>query len=33
MHQIDERVAVADLDVLTDIYQQFIANFFDREPS
>jgi succinyl-diaminopimelate desuccinylase len=28
IHQVDERVAVADLETLTQIYQRFIAGFF-----
>jgi succinyl-diaminopimelate desuccinylase len=28
IHQVDERVAVADLETLTRIYEQFIAGFF-----
>ncbi|HEX2148285.1 MAG TPA: M20/M25/M40 family metallo-hydrolase, partial [Pseudorhizobium sp.] len=28
MHMVDERVAVADLETLTDIYGSFIANWF-----
>lgn len=30
MHMIDERVAVADLETLTDIYGQFIRDWFER---
>ncbi len=29
MHQIDERVAVADLETLTNIYRRFIAGYFE----
>ncbi len=29
MHQVDERVALADLDALTDIYGRFIRHYFD----
>lgn len=28
MHMVDERVAVADLETLTQIYERFIADFF-----
>lgn len=28
MHMVDERVAIADLETLTQIYEQFIADFF-----
>jgi succinyl-diaminopimelate desuccinylase len=27
---VDERVAVADLETLTQIYQRFIADWFER---
>jgi succinyl-diaminopimelate desuccinylase len=30
MHMVDERVAVADLETLTQIYQRFIADWFER---
>jgi succinyl-diaminopimelate desuccinylase len=30
MHMVDERVALADLETLTKIYQRFIADWFDR---
>lgn len=30
IHQIDEHVAIADLEALTEIYQRFIAGFFAR---
>ncbi len=30
MHQTDEHVAVADIEVLTDIYQAVIAGYYDR---
>ncbi|MCJ8520439.1 succinyl-diaminopimelate desuccinylase [Pseudorhizobium tarimense] len=30
MHMVDERVSVADLETLTDIYGTFIANWFDN---
>ena len=29
MHQVDERVELADLDTLTAIYQKFLEGFFD----
>ena len=28
IHQVDERVSVADLETLTQIYQHFIAGYF-----
>jgi succinyl-diaminopimelate desuccinylase len=28
MHMVDERVALADLEGLTQIYERFIADFF-----
>ena len=28
IHQVDERVPVADLETLTKIYERFIANYF-----
>jgi succinyl-diaminopimelate desuccinylase len=28
IHQVDEHVAVADLELLTRIYERFIADFF-----
>jgi succinyl-diaminopimelate desuccinylase len=31
MHMIDERVALADLETLTGIYQRFIEDWFDRD--
>lgn len=30
MHQVDERVALSDLDRLTAIYERFLETFFDR---
>jgi succinyl-diaminopimelate desuccinylase len=30
MHMVDERVAVADLETLTDIYGRFIQDWFER---
>jgi succinyl-diaminopimelate desuccinylase len=33
IHQVDERVAVADLEKLTDIYKHFIAAYFAATPS
>ncbi len=30
IHQVDERVSVADLEQLTEIYQRFITSFFNR---
>jgi succinyl-diaminopimelate desuccinylase len=33
IHQIDEHVAVADLEQLTQIYQRFIAEYFARSPA
>jgi succinyl-diaminopimelate desuccinylase len=30
MHMIDERVSIADLETLTEIYSTFIANWFDH---
>ncbi len=32
MHRIDERVPVADLDALTDIYADFLARYFGGRP-
>ena len=31
MHQVDERTELADLDLLTDIYERFIVKFMDGE--
>jgi succinyl-diaminopimelate desuccinylase len=31
MHMVDERVALADLETLTGIYQRFIEDWFDRD--
>jgi succinyl-diaminopimelate desuccinylase len=31
MHMVDERVAVADLETLTQIYQRFIDDWFGRD--
>jgi len=31
MHQVDERIRVADLEVLTRIYGQLIQDFFAEE--
>ena len=31
MHQVDERTELADLDLLTDIYERFIVKFLDVE--
>ena len=31
MHQVDERTELADLDLLTDIYERFIVKFMDAE--
>lgn len=33
MHQVDERVALSDLDTLTDIYGKFLKQFFAQEAS
>jgi succinyl-diaminopimelate desuccinylase len=33
MHQVDERVALPDLDLLTDIYGRFLNRFFERAVS
>ena len=33
MHQIDERVVVADLHRLTDIYRRVLGTYFDKAPS
>jgi succinyl-diaminopimelate desuccinylase len=30
IHQVDERVPLADLETLTQIYQRFIADFFAK---
>ena len=30
MHQIDERVPVAEIEALTDVYQRVIATVFER---
>jgi succinyl-diaminopimelate desuccinylase len=30
MHMVDERVALADLETLTQIYQRFIEDWFER---
>ena len=33
MHQVDERVALSDLDTLTEIYGKFLIQFFEQEAS
>ncbi|TIP97677.1 MAG: succinyl-diaminopimelate desuccinylase, partial [Mesorhizobium sp.] len=30
MHMVDERVALAELETLTQIYQRFIEDWFER---
>ena len=30
MHMVDERVALADLEGLTGIYEEFLQRWFDR---
>ena len=33
MHQIDERVPLSDLEILTDIYAEFLDGFFAGNPT
>ncbi len=33
MHMVDERVALADLETLTQIYERFISDFFANDMS